>query len=51
MSVNEAQDYHAEQIDVFAATDADLVSAFTLNYVERGDRRGARRARRRTCRW
>jgi homocysteine S-methyltransferase len=34
MSVNEAQDYHAEQIDVFAATDADLVSAFTLNYVD-----------------
>ena len=33
MSVNEAQDYHAEQIEVFAATDADLVSAFTLNYV------------------
>ena len=33
MSVNEAQDYHAEQIGVFAATDADLVSAFTLNYV------------------
>jgi homocysteine S-methyltransferase len=33
MSVNEAQDYHAEQIGVFAATEADLVSAFTLNYV------------------
>ena len=43
MSANEAQDYHAEQIDVFADTEADLVSAFTLNYVERGDRRGARR--------
>ena len=33
MSVNEAQDYHAKQIDVFAGTEADLVSAFTLNYV------------------
>lgn len=33
MSVNEAHDYHAEQIGVFAATEADLVSAFTLNYV------------------
>ena len=34
MSVNEAQDYHSEQIAVFAATDADLVSAFTLNYAD-----------------
>ena len=33
MSVNEAQDYHAEQVAVFAATEADLVSAFTINYV------------------
>jgi homocysteine S-methyltransferase len=33
MSAKEAQDYHAEQINVFAATEADLVSAFTLNYV------------------
>ena len=34
MSANEAQDYHAEQINVFAGTEADLVSAFTLNYVD-----------------
>src|ERR1044072_6974224 len=34
MSASEAQDYHAEQIDVFAGTQADLVSAFTLNYVD-----------------
>jgi len=33
MSVREAQDYHAEQVAVFAATEADLVSAFTLNTV------------------
>jgi homocysteine S-methyltransferase len=33
MSVNEAQDYHAEQINVFAGTEADFVSAFTLNYA------------------
>ena len=33
MSVKEAQDYHAEQIAVFAASEADLVSAFTINYV------------------
>jgi homocysteine S-methyltransferase len=46
MSVNEAQDYHAEQIEVFAATDADLVSAFTLNYVNEaiGVARAARAA-------
>jgi len=33
MTVAEARDYHAEQIATFAATDADLVSAFTLNYI------------------
>ena len=33
MSAKEAQDYHAEQVAVFAATEADLVSAFTINYV------------------
>jgi homocysteine S-methyltransferase len=33
MSVNEAQDYHAEQINVFAGTEADFVSAFTMNYA------------------
>ena len=30
MSARQAQDYHAEQIGVFADTDADMVTAFTL---------------------
>ena len=33
MSVPEACDYHAEQIDTFAETCVDLVSAFTMNYL------------------
>jgi homocysteine S-methyltransferase len=33
MSANEAQTYHAEQINVFRDTEADFVSAFTLNYA------------------
>lgn len=34
MSADEALAYHAPQIETFADTDADLVSAMTLNYVE-----------------
>lgn len=34
MSVDEARDYHGHQVRTFAQTSADLVSAFTLNYVE-----------------
>ncbi|HEX7052706.1 MAG TPA: homocysteine S-methyltransferase family protein [Burkholderiales bacterium] len=34
MSAAEAKSYHGAQIDTFAATDADMVSAFTLNYPE-----------------
>jgi len=34
MSAAEARDYHAWQIGTFASTDADLVSVFTMNYVE-----------------
>jgi S-methylmethionine-dependent homocysteine/selenocysteine methylase len=34
MSADEAQAYHAEQIAVFKDTAADLVSAFTMNYVQ-----------------
>jgi S-methylmethionine-dependent homocysteine/selenocysteine methylase len=34
MNASEAEDYHAVQIGTFAQTDADMVSAFTLNYVE-----------------
>jgi len=36
MSLEQARDYHAPQIQTFAATDADLVSALTINYVEEG---------------
>lgn len=36
MSIDEARRYHATQIDTFAVTDADLVTAFTINYVEEG---------------
>jgi homocysteine S-methyltransferase len=34
MSAAEAEDYHRAQILSFAGTDADMVSAFTLNYAE-----------------
>jgi S-methylmethionine-dependent homocysteine/selenocysteine methylase len=34
MSVAEARDYHAAQVDTFARTDADMVAAFTMTYVE-----------------
>ena len=33
MSAEEAQAYHAEQVQVFRETAADFVSAFTINYV------------------
>jgi len=33
MSVREARDYHREQIAVFGETAADIVSAFTMNYI------------------
>ncbi len=34
MPAEEAADYHFPQIATFAATDADMVAAFTMNYVE-----------------
>ena len=34
MSAQEAFDYHRPQIGIFAQSEADLVSAFTINYVE-----------------
>jgi homocysteine S-methyltransferase len=34
MSIAEAREYHAGQVATFADTDADVVSAFTLNYIE-----------------
>ena len=34
MSVADAMHYHAVQVQTFAATDADMLGAFTMNYVE-----------------
>jgi len=34
MTAREAQKYRSEQISTFSETEADLVSAFTINYVE-----------------
>lgn len=34
MSVQDAQDYHQEQIDTFARTQADMVCALTMNYPD-----------------
>lgn len=34
MSAHEAEEYHDEQIAVFAGTEADMISAFTLTYAE-----------------
>jgi homocysteine S-methyltransferase len=47
MSVQEAADYHGEQIAVFAQTDADMLAAFTMNYAEEaiGIAKAARDAR------
>jgi S-methylmethionine-dependent homocysteine/selenocysteine methylase len=34
MSAREAEDYHGWQVSIFRDTAADMVSAFTINYVE-----------------
>lgn len=34
MSAKEAQDYHSAQIRAFSETEADMVTAITMNYVE-----------------
>ena len=34
MTNDEAEKYHSEQIEVFSATEADLVTAITMNYAE-----------------
>jgi homocysteine S-methyltransferase len=34
MSVAEAADYHNTQVRIFSDTDADMIGAFTMNYVE-----------------
>jgi len=36
MTAAEAEDYHAWQVSVFRDTEADLISAFTINYAEEG---------------
>ena len=46
MNASEAADYHGEQIAVFRDTECDMVSGFTLNYVEEaiGIARAAKKA-------
>ena len=46
MTVQEAEDYHRDQIETFASTAADMVCAITMNYVEEaiGITRAAKRA-------
>jgi S-methylmethionine-dependent homocysteine/selenocysteine methylase len=34
MSAAQAHDYHVRQVETFADTDADMVAAFTMNYVD-----------------
>jgi S-methylmethionine-dependent homocysteine/selenocysteine methylase len=34
MTAQQAYDYHARQIETFARTEADMVAAFTMNYME-----------------
>ncbi len=34
MEAHEAEFYHTEQIEIYSKTDADMISAFTLSYVE-----------------
>jgi len=34
MTSAEAQAYHSPQVEVFASTNADMIAAFTMNYVE-----------------
>jgi homocysteine S-methyltransferase len=34
MTARQAYDYHAPQVETFAGTDADMIAAFTMNYVE-----------------
>ncbi|WP_022663651.1 homocysteine S-methyltransferase family protein [Desulfospira joergensenii] len=37
LTVSEAEEYHREQIDILSRTEADLVSAFTINYNEEAE--------------
>ena len=36
MTATQAEDYHGWQVSIFRDTEADLVSAFTINYAEEG---------------
>lgn len=36
MSVHEAADYHARQVAIFASSEADMVAAYTINYIDEG---------------
>ena len=47
MSVQQAENYHREEIETFAGTAADMICAITMNYVEEaiGIARAAERAR------
>src|SRR5688572_17422029 len=47
MSVQQAEQYHREEIETFAGTSADMVCAITMNYVEEaiGVARAAERSR------
>src|SRR4030095_7581221 len=47
MSATEAETYHCRQMEIFAASAADMASAITMNYVEEalGVARAARRVR------
>ena len=47
MSPQQAENYHREEIETFAATSADMICAITMNYVEEaiGVSRAAERAR------
>jgi len=47
MSVQQAENYHREEIETFAGTAADMICAITMNYVEEaiGIARAAQRAR------
>jgi S-methylmethionine-dependent homocysteine/selenocysteine methylase len=47
MSVQQAENYHREEIETFAGTKADMICAMTMNYVEEaiGIARAAERAR------
>jgi homocysteine S-methyltransferase len=36
LSAEEAEEYHSTQIDTFAATEADMVTAMTITYVDEG---------------